>query len=195
MEIVNFEKALGLWIEPGLQDVLGHGLWADFINNFYLFVYYPLPAVALVILFLRDRPGYRILRDSLAVSAVLALITFALFPVAPPRLVPELGIFDTIAAGGGERVLTNQYAAVPSLHVGWPALVGLVMAVRGPRWMRWVAPLPAAAMTLTVIASGNHYWVDAAVGILYSVVPAIIGFAFLREPRAATEPETQSDLA
>jgi hypothetical protein len=193
-EIVNFERALGLWLEPGLQDAFGQGIWADVINNFYLFVYYPLPAVALVILFLRDRPAYKILRDSLAISAVLALITFALFPVAPPRLVPGLGIFDTIAASGGERVLTNQYAAVPSLHVGWPALVGLVMAVRGPRWMRWISPLPAAAMTLTVIASGNHYWIDAAVGILYSVVPAILGFALLREPREEREPATQRSV-
>jgi hypothetical protein len=160
---------------------------AEFFNNVYLFAYYPVPAVALLVFFLRDRYGYRVLRDSLAVSAALALLAIALVPTAPPRFVPGLGIFDTIQAAGGERALANQFAAIASLHCGWPALVGLMMAARGPLWARILAPVPAGLMVITVMATGNHYWFDALVGISFSVGPALF-FMALRQEDYAPEP-------
>jgi hypothetical protein len=186
-EIVAFERALGLWIEPAVQDALARGVGSDIFNAIYLFAYYPVPAVALIAFFLRDRAGYRVLRDSLAVSAALALVAIALFPVAPPRLVPGLDLVDTITAGGGERPLANHLAAVPSLHVGWLALVGILAVARCSSAWRYLALIPAFVMAVTVMATGNHYWMDFAVGSAFAVIPALVGLARLRE---APEPAT-----
>jgi hypothetical protein len=172
-DLIEFERSLSAFFEGSLQDLLARGLLTDMFNAIYLYAYWPLPIVGLFVLYLRDRVGYRILRDSLAVSAVLALITFAIFPVAPPRLVPGLGIIDTIDPVGQARVVSNQFAAVPSLHVGWPALVGLMMYARGSGWVKRLAPVPAAVMFVTIMVTGNHYWLDGVVGIAFALTPAI----------------------
>jgi hypothetical protein len=180
-DLIDFERSLSAFFEGSLQDLLARGLLTDIFNALYLYAYWPLPIVALFVLYLRDRTGFRILRDSLAISAVLALITFAVFPVAPPRLMPGLGIFDTIDPVGQARVVSNQFAAVPSLHVGWPALVGLLMYARGSGWIRGLAPVPAAVMFITIIVTGNHYWLDAVVGIAFALTPAIYMLAINHE--------------
>jgi hypothetical protein len=172
-DLIEFERSLSAFFEGSLQDLLARGLLTDVFNSIYLYAYWPFPIVGLFVLYLRDRTGFRILRDSLAVSGALALITFALFPVAPPRLMPGLDIIDTIDPVGQARVVSNQFAAVPSLHVGWPALVGLMMYARGSGWVRRLAPVPAAIMFVTIVVTGNHYWLDGVVGIAFALTPAL----------------------
>jgi hypothetical protein len=191
-DIVRFERGLGLFVEPHVQAAFSQGLLAGGFNHIYLSLYYPLPVAALLVLYLRDRHAYRIFRDSLAISAALAAVAIALFPVAPPRLVPGLGIVDTIDPVSQARALANQFAAVPSLHVGWPALVGLMMAARGNRWLRLLSPLPGGVMLITVMTTGNHYWFDAAAGIAFSIGPALY---MLAAPRPAEAPEAAPQAA
>lgn len=188
-DLINFERSMGLFFEGSVQDLFARGLLTDVWNAIYLYAYWPLPIIALFVLYLRDRTGYRILRDGLAVSAVLGLVTIAIFPVVPPRLMPGLEIVDTIEHG---RVVSNQFAAVPSLHAGWPALVGLLMFTRGHGWLRVMAPVPGAVMVLTIIVTGNHYWMDAVIGIAFSVVPALYMLAIERVSQRTSQDRTVS---
>jgi hypothetical protein len=89
------------------------------------------------------------------------------FPLAPPRMLTDVGFIDTAAAYGpsvygppASDSLANQYAAMPSLHVGWAVLVaaGLIAATRS-RW-RWLWLLHPIVTALVVAGTGNHYWID-----------------------------------
>ena len=91
----------------------------------------PLIVAVLVWLGLCDRDCYRELRMLLFVSLAIAVVFYVLYPTAPPRLVPSLGIADTDGPAGHDTgsfagIRFNPYAAMPSMHVGWSLLVGLV---------------------------------------------------------------------
>ncbi|MCC6791977.1 MAG: phosphatase PAP2 family protein [Thermomicrobiales bacterium] len=187
-DVIAFEQRLGLAIEEPIQAyILRHHALLDGLNWVYSFAFLSLVIGALFYLYVRDERLYRVYRTSLGVSALLALITIALYPLAPPRLVAESGLLDTHNLTGRSHGFVNPFAAMPSLHVGWVALAGFMLSrsTRGPA--RWVwAIVPVAGMTLTVMATGNHYWVDGLVGSAYAIVPAML---LLRQPVPADLPE------
>jgi len=189
-EIITGERALGLYVEPAIQEL---ALGAEFVtrafNANYAFGFQPLVVAALVWLYLVDEANYRLLRNGLGLSAAMAVATVALFPVAPPRLVPEADLVDTLAAAGHAISFTNQYAAVPSLHVGWLTLVGLALARSTTSWRRGLAFVPAVCMTVTVMATGNHYWFDALTGAAVALgAVLLLQVAALRRSRGAGPP-------
>src|SRR6185436_7429679 len=102
---------------------------------------------------------------------------FVVFPAAPPRLVPELGIADTVGLAGSHDtgsfggVKFNPYAAMPSMHVGWSLLVGITLfGVTRRRWLKAAAAAHPVLMTVTVVATGNHYLLDAVAGAAIALV-------------------------
>jgi hypothetical protein len=99
----------------------------------------------------------------------------ALYPVAPPRLVPDAAMIDTIAYYGRTHAFANEYAAIPSLHVGWMAAAGFFLArsMRGRRGAV-LGVMPGTVMAVTVIVTGNHFWVDGLVGAAYTLGAALI---------------------
>ncbi|MEX1253410.1 MAG: phosphatase PAP2 family protein [Dehalococcoidia bacterium] len=174
--LIAFERSAGLYIEPGLQDwVLRSELLTRALNWVYSFSFLAITAGALLWLWFVDERNYRLLRNMLGVSALLAIITIAVFPVAPPRLVEGSGMVDTVVLFGRQHSFANEFAAVPSLHVGWMAAVGYALALTlGGRRAYVVGALPAALMTITVIATGNHLWIDGAIGIAYALGAALV---------------------
>lgn len=176
LDVLRFERALGLYFEPGLQDRLMSTRWMmESVNAFYSYGFLATVSAVLVYLFIVDKRNYALMRNALGISVVFAVITIALHPTAPPRLLTEAGVIDTVVVEGREHNFTNQYAAIPSLHVGWMVLCGFVLArsIRG--WLGvLLGILPGTAMAITVLATGNHFWVDAAIGTLYAVGPALI---------------------
>jgi hypothetical protein len=176
VRVMNLERHLGLAFEPALQRLgLERELVLRFINGVYSWGYLSFVVGALLWLFVTDDTSYRYFRTSLGVSAGLAVVTIALFPVAPPRLVPTSGQIDSHGLLGHGHSFVNQFAAVPSLHVGWTALAGFMLwhSLRGP--LGWFLGLvPVTLMTITVIVTGNHYWFDGLVGIVLSLIPAVI---------------------
>ena len=185
--IMDFERRIGLAVEEPIQQwVVGHPALVERLNWVYSFAFLSLVLGALFYLYVSDERVYRAYRTSLGVSALLALITIALVPTAPPRLAVDSGMFSTHELVGKTHGFVNPYAALPSLHVGWVALAGFALsrATRGPaRWF-W-AIVPVAGMTFTVMATGNHYWLDGALGAIYGLVPAAL---LLRERRADASP-------
>lgn len=171
-DIVRIERWLHLPTEKSVQAlVLGHRdvLWT--MNLYYVGLHVAVTGCCLVWVFARHRDRYPAVRNTLALATGASLLV-ALVPVAPPRLVPGLGLVDTGRLVGPTvypataRPGLDQLSAMPSVHVAWAVLVaGAVIYVLGSRW-RWLAVLYPLATVLVVIATGNHYWLDALVALL-----------------------------
>lgn len=169
--VVGLERWLGIFVERDLQqaalDVDGA---ARVLNSIYIYGHWPVIAAVLGWLAWRRRDAFVVYRNALLVSGLVGMLIVATFPVAPPRLM-DLGFLDTVTLHSqAYRILqppafTNPYAAMPSFHVGWDLLVGIALVREGGRrWTRVVGTALPALMLLTVVATGNHYLLDAVVG-------------------------------
>jgi PAP2 superfamily len=178
-EVVDLERALGLFHEASLQSAF-RGL-NEALSVYYLLGFAPLLVGVLVWLGISHRPLYRELRTLLLVSIGLAVVVHVTLPVAPPRLLPGLGIADTVGLDHDHDSLFgipfNPYAAMPSMHVGWSMLVGLVaLKASRSRVLRGFFALHPAVMALAVTATGNHYFLDSLAG----AVVALLALGLLR---------------
>jgi len=176
LRILDLERRLRLNFEPDLQQlVLRNDDAVRIITRLYSSLYLPVVIFGLVWFLGTNRAAFRVLRNTLAISAAMGVLTFWLFPVAPPRLVPDAGVVDFHVVLGREHNFVNDYAAVPSFHVGWTLLVGFMFfRVYRHHRLRWLAWIPGCAMLFTVMVTGNHYWFDGAVGALYALIPAAV---------------------
>jgi hypothetical protein len=188
--VIDLERSVGLYVEADIQElVLRSNTLTRATNWFYSYGFLAIVAASLLWLWVVDEENYRLLRNALGISALLAVPTIALFPVAPPRLVADSGMVDTIVLFGREHAFANEYAAIPSLHVGWLAAAGVVLgrSVGGVRGIA-LAALFGPVMLFVVIATGNHFWFDGLVGVLYAVGPVAVLTRSGRLPRFAVWP-------
>jgi hypothetical protein len=173
--VLSFERTLRLGWENRAQDlILGSSVLVSFFNFVYVWCFWPGVIGALVLSYRRDRVRYLILRNAMFISGSVGLVVFALFPVSPPRFLA--GFTDTVStlsSSGGvahPSSLTNEYAAMPSFHVGWTVLAGVVVfGVLRHRIVRWIALLPGLVMAMTVVVTANHYVLDALAGVVVSL--------------------------
>ena len=179
-DIVGAERSLGLAVEGAVQRVAGASSFsAEAFAAYYEWAFYPLLACVLVWLGFTHRGVYLQTRRALVVALALAAIVFLLFPAAPPRMLPGLGIHDTVGmhdhdAGSFHGISYNPYAAMPSMHVGWSLIVagGVVRAVRSP-WVRGIAIAHPLVMAIATIATGNHYLLDCIAGAAIGAVAVL----------------------
>jgi hypothetical protein len=171
------ERALHLPSEAGLQQAVLH--WPVLLrvaNEYYASAHFPLTAAFLFWVYVFRHEAWRWVRNAMTIVTATSLVIEALLPMAPPRLVPSFGMVDTGVALGQsvypaktDSGLANQFAAMPSVHVGWALLVGLgvVLIARGAwRWLALLHPL----LTLAVVTvTANHYWSDGVVAALLVV--------------------------
>jgi hypothetical protein len=181
--IWDLERILRLPDELSLQALmLNSTLLTRAANVYYAGVHFPATAMFLVWLFLRQPANYLWVRRSLALLTAAGLVLHLALPVAPPRMLGRLGFVDTAAVYGpavygppGQNSLADQYAAMPSLHVGWAIVValGIILTCRS-RW-RWIALAHPVLTSLVVVATANHFWLDglAAAGLLGLSVLAV----------------------
>jgi hypothetical protein len=168
----SLERWLRLPSEAALQGlVLGEEWLVRSANSYYAWVHFPATAAVLLWTYLRRPDLYRWARTRLAVLTVAAFAVHVLLPLAPPRLAIT-GMVDTGRAVGPDvygpstAAFANQFAAMPSLHVGWAALVAVIM-IHGLRSrLRWLWLLYPLLTLLVVVVTANHYWLDAVVVLL-----------------------------
>jgi membrane-associated phospholipid phosphatase len=146
---------------------------------------------ALAFLYLRRNDAFYFVRNMFLVAMGLALLGYALYPTAPPRLMPEWGFTDSVAAFTGVRVenepvsaLLNLYAAVPSMHVCFALMVGWPLArlVR-PRPLKLAWLVYPFLVTFVVVATGNHYFFDAILGAMTAGISALLSHQLLARGR------------
>ncbi|MEU6420143.1 bifunctional glycosyltransferase 87/phosphatase PAP2 family protein [Streptomyces spiralis] len=194
-EILSVERFLHIDIEHAVNHaVVKVGWLRDFFDFYYESFHFVVPLTVLGVLYWRRPVDYRWARSALGLATLLALVGFWAFPLAPPRLMPNLGIIDTVHGVqdfskpdyGTLTALTNQYAAMPSLHFGWALWCGLVIAIVAPRWwMKALGLLHPLFTVSAIVATGNHWVLDAVGGAV--VVCTGFGLTYLLQgPRGRT---------
>ncbi len=175
--IVRVERALGLFHEANIQHwFLHYRELVRLCDDYYGTIHFVAAAGVLGLLFFRYPWRYRLWRNTLAVATGLALIGFSFFPVLPPRLLPPgYGFVDTLRVVGGlwnfssgpVNDVSNQYAAMPSLHTTWSAwcAFALLPLIR-PVWGKVLVLLYPAATIFCIVVTANHYILDAVAGLL-----------------------------
>ncbi len=205
----DVERAWHLPSEATVQtSAMAHSLVIEFANVYYAVAHVPALIIFLVWLFTFQRSRYPKVRNTLALlTAWCLLIQF--IPVAPPRLVPDLGIVDApllyhqSVYGPIGTGIAAQLSAMPSVHVAWALIVGLgAVLISRSRW-RWLVLAHPILTVWAVVATGNHYWLDGVVAaVLLGVavfvqrwhpVLAVVGRlsprASTNEPTPARQPE------
>ena len=202
-QVIDLERKVGLFHEQGIQQaVLGAHWLISIANILYGSLHFVITIAALTVLFRRDAQIYRWARNALAATTGIALIGFTLFPMAPPRLLPtSYGFVDTLArygtlwsfASGPVSKLSNQYAAMPSLHFAWAmwCTIGL-LAVLKNRWARMLIVAYPVITLSVIIVTANHFFLDAVFGAI--TVAAGFGVSELIA-RAQTRPAPSSAQA
>ena len=171
-QIINLEKRLHVFFEPDLQRwILDQPSWViQFLNRYYV-GFMPLFYACCAIGIIFSPVRFRFWRRVFLCSMLLALPWYLLYPLAPPRFMPEHGFIDTLMVYGpayfskNGLVTANQFAAMPSMHIGWSTIGALTVATCLPRIkgfpIGWViGGFHITMMTLTVMATGNHYFLD-----------------------------------
>jgi membrane-associated phospholipid phosphatase len=179
--VIDLERSVHVAIEGSVQGALDTGAPSWVLSNVYLAAQLVVLPLALVWLYRRSRPIYVALRNTVIATWLIAVPIFALFPVAPPRLA-EIGIADTVSSQvgvgltGRSTLFYNPFAAVPSLHVGFAFAIAVAAAaaLHAP-WAKALALLWGPLVTLSVVATGNHYLFDIAAGLLVTALGFTVG--------------------
>lgn len=176
--ILDTESALHLRIEGALNSWLTHqGFIRVLAVDYYQYVHVSVALAVLVACYVRRPAAYRPVRNALVLTNVVGLAIFAVYPAAPPRLLPGAGFVDSVAnAGFGSShgpIPADQYGALPSLHLAWATWVAVtgftITRRRAPRVLFVVYPILTA---IVVVATANHYVLDVASGVLLGIAAA-----------------------
>jgi membrane-associated phospholipid phosphatase len=182
-KIINFERLLHVFVEPSIQAWTLKAHWLmDIADWTYLNAHYLVSIGAIVFIYLRRNDSFYFVRNMFMISMAIALIGYAVYPTAPPRLLPEWGFTDTIqqftgitVERGAGSALLNLYAAVPSMHVCFALMIGIPMARLVRRWPAKLAwRLYPVLIMFVVVATGNHYVTDVFLGGLTAAVSAVL---------------------
>ncbi len=207
LTIARLEGILGWPSVAAMQaPVLGHEWLMRLADTYYASAHLTVFVVTLTWLFLRHRLDWPFARTTVFLTTAACLL-IQYKPVAPPRLIPELGVVDTAARTGLSVYAAipgaNQYSAMPSVHVAWAAAVALLVIVCARSPLRWLALVHPIATVWVVVVTGNHYLMDAAVSLVLLASACAISLAipsqrprrFVRylERRSATRARLELD--
>jgi membrane-associated phospholipid phosphatase len=200
--LIELEQRVGFFVEPSIQGMtLSSDAFIDIVNWIYIWGHWPVIGAVAIWLFARKPGAYRTYRNALLISGAIGLVFYVSFPAAPPRFT-NLGFVDTVFRQPGIAQLmqptefTNQYAAFPSLHFGWSLLMATAIYRESRKQpVRVVAWLLPAGMLLSIVATANHYLIDALAGGIVALIGLRASlmidrpgaFAWLHWPTPATE--------
>jgi hypothetical protein len=216
-DLVSAERGIGALIEPSVQHwAVDWGWPAEIARWGYANLHFKGSCLALAVLYFGYRGSFGFVRNMALAAMAISVLGYALFPTAPPRFLPELGLDPSTSITGNNPLLSNPgdalfnpFAAVPSMHVGLSVIFAwsLALLVR-PRALKAALFAYPLLMTYVVVASGNHFWLDAVLGLLTAAAAA--GVATLlarlnpdwsfgapreRAPVPAPEPEPGPEVA
>ncbi|PZC42118.1 MAG: PAP2 superfamily protein [Chloroflexi bacterium] len=192
--LVSAERALGIFSELNLQAaVLSWQGLVDFLSLWYFWGHFPFIVVIAVFTLFRRRGDYVWARNAIFAAGAIALVVYVTFPVAPPRLFPGAGFVDTLrdvfALQYEDSTVVNQYAAVPSMHQGFALIMGVAMyrMFGGRKGAALMLALPAL-MFISIVATGNHWFIDALLGLLVAAIGMKLAFLVERHGLPLPQP-------
>lgn len=174
--IWDAEQYLGLAVERSVNHGVNSVTWLIVGMNYYYATLHFVVTISVLVWLYRWHPGrYAAIRLVLFATTGVALVGFFFFPLAPPRLMPDMDFIDTVLvhhtwgslASGNLAEVSNQYAAMPSMHIGWSTWCGItIAALAGPRWVKTLGVLYPVATLVVIVATANHFWLDAVGGLI-----------------------------
>jgi membrane-associated phospholipid phosphatase len=183
LKVIDLETRANALFELSLQGVVQswHVLalatsWTYWLSQFTVL------GLALLWVYLRHNEVFPRFRNLIMLANVIGLAGYVLLPTAPPRMFPDFGFVDTLAAfaslnhgSGLIQLASNPYAAMPSLHSADALIVGVTMAMLvRRRWAKVVWLAWAPWVWFSVMATGNHFWLDIAAGLLVALAAALV---------------------
>jgi membrane-associated phospholipid phosphatase len=195
-KVIDLERMLHIFVEPGIQAWTQHIHWLmTGLAWSYLNTQFAITTAVMVVIYVRYNESFYFVRNMFLIAMGLALIGYSVFPTAPPRLMPEWGFTDPVSVlmtGYGKLDntmgghLTNDYAAIPSMHVCFAVMIAWPMAkLVSRRWAKVLWALYPVLVTFIVVATGNHFFVDVVLGVLTAGVAA----AAAHRPLALARPD------
>ncbi|HVF04943.1 MAG TPA: phosphatase PAP2 family protein [Frankiaceae bacterium] len=175
-DLLAVERALKIDVEHALNRIaVGTEWFAVLSNYFYALAHFVVTIGVLVWLYKRHPLQYRPMRTALYVTNTIALLGYWLYALAPPRFLPDEGYVDTVRvfgtwgsyASGDLSHASNQFAAMPSMHIGWALWSGLaVFWLTRRTWLRWAGIGYPIVVLVVIMATANHFILDAVGGAL-----------------------------
>jgi hypothetical protein len=171
--LIALERTLGIFHERALQHlVLGSVAVIDLADWTYVFGHWPVITAVFTWLALKHPDRLSRYRNAIIVSGAIGILIFLTYPVAPPRLMEGYGFVDTILLRSrAYRVLqpaamTDLYASVPSLHVGWNLVMGIALVRESSHAIvRAFGIMMPLVMATAVVLTANHYFLDVVIGV------------------------------
>ena len=174
--IWRLEQQLGTAFEESLNHAVNSVTWLVVSMNYYYATLHFIVTLGVLVWLYRSHPGrYAATRLVLFTTTGMALVGYYAYPLAPPRLMNGQNFIDTVMvhqtwgsmASGDLKHMSNQYAAMPSMHIGWSVWCGLtVFVLASVPWVRVLGLVYPALTLVVIVATGNHFWLDAAGGVL-----------------------------
>ncbi|PJJ01578.1 PAP2 superfamily protein [Streptomyces sp. 2333.5] len=169
------EHSLGIAVERTVNHAVDSVTWLIVSMNYYYATLHFIVTIGVLVWLYRWHPGrYAAARLALFATTGVALIGYYFFPLAPPRLMTGGGFVDTLVdhgtwgsmASGNLASMSNQYAAMPSMHIGWSLWCGITIALLAkPLWARVLGLCYPALTLLVIVSTANHFWLDALGGV------------------------------
>jgi hypothetical protein len=183
-DLIQVERTLHLFVEPSVQAwASGSHVLMDFSSWLYVNAQTSITLAALIYLYVRHNGSFYFVRNMFAIAMLIALVGFAVFPTAPPRFLPEWGFIDSVYDLTGVHVshtsasmtaLFNPYAAVPSMHVAFALMIGWPLAsLSRTRVASILWRLYPLLIAFVIVATANHFVLDAVLGALTAGVSAV----------------------
>ncbi|MDI9887986.1 phosphatase PAP2 family protein [Streptomyces sp. HNM0645] len=170
------EKSLGIAVEQAVNHAANSVTWLIVTMNYYYATLHFVVTIGVLVWLYRRHPGrYAPTRLVLFATTGVALVGYYLYPLAPPRLMSGQNFIDTVLvhhtwgsmASGNLKTMSNQYAAMPSMHIGWSLWCGLtIFALAKAPWGRILGLLYPTLTLIVIVATANHFWLDAVGGLL-----------------------------
>ncbi|MFE3520031.1 phosphatase PAP2 family protein [Streptomyces sp. NPDC059161] len=174
--IWSAEHHLGIAVEQSINHAMDSVTWFIIGMNYYYATLHFIITIGVLVWLFRSHPGrYAASRLALFATTGVALVGYYFFPLAPPRLMNGGHFIDTVLvhhtwgsmASGDLKNMSNQYAAMPSMHIGWSTWCGLtIFALASAPWARILGLLYPAATLIVIVSTANHFWLDAVGGLL-----------------------------
>ncbi|UNO42449.1 phosphatase PAP2 family protein [Streptomyces sp. MST-110588] len=170
------EHSLGIAVEHTINHAVDSVTWLIVSMNYYYATLHFILTIGVLVWLYRWHPGrYAAARLALFATTGVALLGYYFYPLAPPRLMPGGDFIDTVIvhhtwgsmASGNLATMSNQYAAMPSMHIGWSLWCGLTIAlVAKPVWAKVLGLLYPVTTLIVIVSTANHFWLDAVGGVL-----------------------------
>jgi hypothetical protein len=188
--IWDAEQSLGMAVEQSVNHAVNSVTWLIVSMNYYYATLHFIVTIGVLVWLYRSHPGrYAAARLVLFATTGVALVGYYLYPLAPPRLMNGNDFIDTVLvhhtwgsmASGNLKNMSNQYAAMPSMHIGWSLWCGIIIfALASAPWAKILGLLYPTLTLVVIVATANHFWLDAVGGMICLAFGFVLSYAWFQ---------------